>query len=111
MMNMMVNDDEPAADLMLAWVDSFFTHFNVFFPILARQHFLHQLVHEHESIDPLLRGAVYALGCHFLNPHDRTGRLWYDKCQALMLSTNIHMSHDAPRLSAVQVSFIGPFHK
>ncbi|KAI9493475.1 hypothetical protein BDB00DRAFT_740439, partial [Zychaea mexicana] len=72
-----------SSDLALLWANNVFQHFNIFFPLLSRQHFLFQLVHRKHTMNPLLRYAVYALGCRYINPEDRTARLWFNKAQVL----------------------------
>ena len=86
-----------SSELALLWVNNVFQHFNIFFPILSRQHFLFQLLHQKRSMNPLLRYAVYALGCRYSNPEDRTAQRWFGKACCLV-EHEINVS-----LSTVQV--------
>ncbi|KAI8148513.1 fungal-specific transcription factor domain-containing protein [Fennellomyces sp. T-0311] len=90
------NDDSLiSSEISLMWANSFFQHFNIFFPILSRHHFLYQLVNSKHTMSPLLRYAVYALGCRYINPEDRTAQMWFDKARALA-------SHETAALPTVQ---------
>lgn len=88
-----------AVDTLLTWSNSYFTHFNVLFPVLSRHHFMVQLVQSRQELDPALRYAVFGAGCHYLNPQNPTARDWLNQCQAILLDT-----HDRSfSLSTVQV--------
>ncbi|KAI9495060.1 fungal-specific transcription factor domain-containing protein [Zychaea mexicana] len=79
----------------LEWAESFFAHFNLFFPILSRQHFLHQLQHRPQEMDPLLRCAVLALGCRYAETqsHEDAGAQFFKQCQQ-QISNTTALSHD-----------------
>ncbi|KAI7852035.1 fungal-specific transcription factor domain-containing protein [Circinella umbellata] len=79
----------------LEWAESFFAHFNLFFPILSRQHFLYQLQHRPQEMDPLLRYAVLALGCRYAETqksHEDAGAQFFKQCQQIL--NTISLSHD-----------------
>ncbi|KAI9253972.1 hypothetical protein BDA99DRAFT_443117, partial [Phascolomyces articulosus] len=73
-----------SSELALLWANNVFQYFNIFFPILSRQHFLFQLTHQKRSMNPLLRYAIYALGCRYNNPEDRNAQHWFDKAFTLV---------------------------
>ena len=94
-------DEKHISDLMenessLLWTDNFFNHFNFMFPILSRPLFTSQL--EHGQLNPLLKLAVFTLGCRFENKSDP----YHEK----RLCKQFFMSHDLlsiTDLSTVQV--------
>ncbi|GAN04092.1 hypothetical protein MAM1_0054d03551 [Mucor ambiguus] len=49
----------------VVWAENFFTHFNFMFPILSRPQFHYQL--EHKELNPMLKLAVFLLGCRLNN--------------------------------------------
>ena len=86
-------EETISSELALLWANNVFEYFNIFFPILSRQHFLFQLIHQKRSMNPLLRYAVYALGCRYNNPEDRTAQLWFEKaCSLVDHEINVSLS-------------------
>ncbi|KAI9243911.1 fungal-specific transcription factor domain-containing protein [Phascolomyces articulosus] len=84
----------------LKWAESFFAHFNLFFPLLSRQHFLYQLQHRPQEMNPLLRYAVLALGCRYAetqasHEEKEAGAQFFKQChQQILNTTTTTMSHD-----------------
>ena len=68
----------------LECAESFFSHFNLFFPILSRQHFLHQLQHRPQEMDPLLRYAVLALGCRYATQSHEVSAHFFKRSQQVL---------------------------
>ncbi|KAI9322508.1 fungal-specific transcription factor domain-containing protein [Dichotomocladium elegans] len=89
---------EIVASTMPALVESFFVHFNLFFPILSRQHYLYQLQHQPSNLNPLLRNAVLALGSRYTGS-DIYANLYFERCQRILNATS---SPDNVTLSTVQ---------
>lgn len=84
--------------LSLSWVENFFNHFNVIFPILSRPQFTFQL--ERNELNPLLKLAVFTLGCKLGNTHPYGENLMWNQ---------LLVSHDlilVPDLSTVQATLI-----
>lgn len=82
----------------LSWVENFFDHFNFIFPILSRPQFTFQL--ERNELNPLLKLAVFTLGCKLENKQPYEEKLMFDQ---------FLVSHDlilVPDLSTVQVTLI-----
>lgn len=82
--------------LSLSWVENFFNHFNFIFPILSRPQFTFQL--ERNELNPLLKLAVFTLGCKLGNKHPYEENLMWNQ---------LLVSHDlilVPDISTVQVT-------
>lgn len=81
------------------WIDNFFTHFNHIFPILSRPQFAIQF--EKNELDPLLKLAVYLLGCRLNND---CNYLDLEKALYQQFDVSLNSSHDVlPDLTLVQV--------
>ncbi|KAI8642837.1 transcription factor domain-containing protein, partial [Parasitella parasitica] len=87
------------------WTESFFDHFNFIFPILSRPQFHFQL--ENEELNPMLKLAVFLLGCRLNNSIQDVGQEKALNQQFDALSINA--SHDdmtTTDLSTVQATVI-----
>lgn len=79
------------------WTQNFFNHFNFMFPILSRPQFAFQL--ERDELNPLLKLAVFLLGCRLENKDIQQEKLLYQ--QFLLLSNDLIT---IPDITTVQVS-------
>ncbi|KAL0092260.1 hypothetical protein J3Q64DRAFT_1609589, partial [Phycomyces blakesleeanus] len=67
------------------WAQDYFSHFNLFFPILSRPHFMHQLTHSPHSLDPLLKKAVDVFGLYYAEPQNFQSSLdAFEECKLLL---------------------------
>ncbi|KAG2193489.1 hypothetical protein INT47_005014 [Mucor saturninus] len=57
------------------WTENFFNHFNFMFPILSRPQFAFQL--ERDELNPLLKFAVFLLGCRLENKDIQQEKVLY----------------------------------
>ncbi|KAI8369579.1 fungal-specific transcription factor domain-containing protein, partial [Radiomyces spectabilis] len=99
----MTSDTVPQSTATL-WADNFFAYFNLFFPILSRPHFMHQLVTQPQKMDPLLRNAVFAIGSHYtkhVHETDCVSRQFFNQCRSML-----HLSSGKPTLSSLQALVI-----
>ena len=78
------------------WIQHFFVHFNLIFPVLSRPYFEHQLKQDQLSL--LVKYAVYAIGCRYADNTNSTDRLLFEHCESLL-----NLSQDPPTLATAQV--------
>lgn len=78
------------------WTENFFNHFNFMFPILSRPQFAFQL--ERDELNPLLKLAVFLLGCRLENKDIQQEKILYQ--QFLLLSNDLIT---IPDITTVQV--------
>jgi hypothetical protein len=96
LMNNNVLKDEHISS---SWIDNFFTHFNHIFPILSRPQFSIQF--EKGELDPLLKLAVYLLGCRLNNDNNY---LNLEKALCQQFDVSLSASRDVlPDLTLIQV--------
>lgn len=86
----------------VVWAENFFTHFNFMFPILSRPQFHYQL--EHKEVNPMLKLAVFLLGCRLSNQQQdvQQEKALYQQFNDLFASASHDDSMKAD-LSTVQV--------
>lgn len=87
----------------VVWAENFFTHFNFMFPILSRPQFHYQL--EHEELNPMLKLAVFLLGCRLSNKYQdvHQEKILYQQFNDLFANASHDDSMKAD-LSTVQVA-------
>ncbi|KAI8876154.1 hypothetical protein K501DRAFT_262641 [Backusella circina FSU 941] len=93
----LANVSDEQSDL---WIHQFFLHFNLLFPVLSRPYFDCQL-QQQDQLDPLVKYAVYAIGCRYADSTESTDRLLFDHCEYLL-----NTSQDPPTLATVQALII-----
>ncbi|KAI7900725.1 uncharacterized protein BX663DRAFT_144956 [Cokeromyces recurvatus] len=88
--------------ITLIWTENFFNYFNSIFPILSRPHFSFLL--EKNELNPLLKLAVFLLGCRLNNDvnDSKDEKMLYQQLDYL-LNTSYDTIHD---LSTVQATII-----
>ncbi|KAI7868597.1 fungal-specific transcription factor domain-containing protein [Spinellus fusiger] len=74
-----------------SWVQDFFCYFNQFFPVLCRYDFLFTLNYSPESVNPLLKLAVYMVGLYY-SKEDNTRECQNSLEQCLILLQTQHAS-------------------
>lgn len=89
----------------VVWAENFFSHFNFIFPILSRPQFHFQL--EHKELNPMLKLAVFLLGCRLNNNIQDVNqeKLLYQQFNDLFTNAS-HDDNINADLSTVQVILI-----